>query len=144
MLSQLSRYKQARIHSILHTSKKPETWINSVLINIHARNQIRFAFFKYFTKLTKMAAKLHSPTHSHSLASVQKCSGGGRRQGAWLKGGLGGKGERYGRESDIANSWMSTTLAERTPLDKLKMKGTRPPARKKGYRKGYKVLEIVR
>lgn len=81
MLSQLSRYKQARIHSILHTSKKPETWINSVLINIHARNQIRFAFFKYFTKLTKMAAKLHSPTHSHSLASVQKCSGGGQEAG---------------------------------------------------------------
>jgi len=53
---------------------------------------------------------------------------------AWQKGGH-EKGEggwrKVGRESDIANSWMSTTLAERTPLAKLKMKGTRPATKEK-------------
>lgn len=59
-----------------------------------------------------MAAKLHSHTRIRA--------GGGK----WV-----GTGE-----SDIANSWMSTTLAERAPLAKLEMKGTRSVTQKKTNR----------
>jgi len=74
-----------------------------------------------------MAAKLHSPTHWHSHTSKQIQWRG--KKGVMKKGR--GFWRKVGRESDIANSWMSTTLAERTPLAKLKMKGTRPATKEK-------------